>query len=164
MESFTFFWRQTERFGAFSQWFRSKFVIDGIEYNCAEQYMMAQKAQLFGDDERLKLIMLSEDPREQKALGKQVKGFDETKWNACAKSVVYRGNHAKFTQNPDLKEVLLGTMGTTLVEASRYDQIWGIGLEETDARAQKRDQWRGTNWLGEVLTQLREDLLNEEVG
>ena len=27
-----------------SQWYRTKFQVDGIHYNCAEQYMMHQKA------------------------------------------------------------------------------------------------------------------------
>ena len=40
-EKFTFF------FGAespFSQWHPAVFTLDGVEYNCAEQYMMSQKA------------------------------------------------------------------------------------------------------------------------
>ena len=40
-EKFTFF------FGAespFSQWHPAVFTVDGVEYNCAEQYMMSQKA------------------------------------------------------------------------------------------------------------------------
>lgn len=40
-EKFTFF------FGAdspFSQWHPAKFEVDGVTYNCAEQYMMYQKA------------------------------------------------------------------------------------------------------------------------
>ena len=46
MEKFTFFWS-----GPFSQWHPSPFIIDGVTYNCAEQYMMAEKARhhvLFG--------------------------------------------------------------------------------------------------------------------
>lgn len=41
MEKFTFFWRSES---AFSQWYPSSFTVDGITYNCAEQYMMRQKA------------------------------------------------------------------------------------------------------------------------
>ena len=40
-ERFTFF------FGAespFSQWHRATFTVEGVKYNCAEQYMMHQKA------------------------------------------------------------------------------------------------------------------------
>lgn len=158
-EKFTFFWN-----GPFSQWHPSKFEIDGITYNCAEQYMMAQKAILFNDSESLEKIMQSDSPREQKALGRKVKNFDAKKWNEIAKSVVSKGNLAKFQQNEELREELFKTQGTTLVEASPFDKVWGIGLDEKNPLAQNRETWKGTNWLGEVLTDVREKLMvNYEV-
>jgi ribA/ribD-fused uncharacterized protein len=150
-EKFTFFWS-----GPFSQWHRCKFTVDGVEYNCAEQYMMHQKALFFGDKETAKKILETTSPKAQKALGRQVTPFDQGKWEGVARDVVLRGNLAKFKQNPDLLEKLLATKGTTLVEASPYDKIWGIGLKEDDPKAQDRATWRGKNWLGQVLTAARE--------
>ena len=153
-EKFTFFWG-----GPFSQWARSNFTIDGAKYTNAEQFMMAEKARLFGDEVALKAIMKETDPAEQKAWGKKVKNFVKDKWEAVAKDIVYKGNFAKFTQNPKLKKILLATKGTTIVEASPYDVIYGIGLSENDPNRFDRSKWRGTNWLGEVLMKLREDLI-----
>ena len=93
-----------------------------------------------------------------------VAGFNKEQWEQVARDVVYKGCYAKFTQNQDLKQALLATAGTTLVEASPEDRIWGIGLRKTDPRALNRATWRGTNWLGEILTKVREDLLNESFG
>lgn len=45
------------------------------------------------------------------------------------------------------------------MEASPYDCIWGIGMAEGDPGIEDRDNWRGANWLGEILTGLREDLI-----
>lgn len=39
------------------------------------------------------------------------------------------------------------------MEASPTDLLWGIGLSEWDELAQDK-----TNWLGEVLTKVRDDL------
>ena len=75
--------------------------------------------------------------------------------------IVSTGNHSKFTQNADLKATLFATAGTTLVEASPYDRIWGVGLAEDDLRIRDRKKWRGQNRLGEILTQLREDLMKK---
>ena len=156
-EKFTLFWD-----GPFSQWARSEFVIDGITYNCAEQYMMAEKARLFGDTEVLAKIMAAKHPSRQKELGRKVKGFDADRWNAVAKDVVRRGSRAKYGQNPSLLTELLATKGTTLVEASPFDTIWGIGLGAEDPRCLDRSTWRGTNWLGEVLDEVRDEFLAVE--
>lgn len=155
-EQFTLFWD-----GPFSQWYPSPFTIDEVSYSCAEQYMMSCKAKLFGDIDTYKQIMSTDSPREQKKLGRKVHNFDIDAWNRVAKDVVKAGNIAKFTQNPELKEILLATKGTTLVEASPYDTIWGIGLPESDPRARDRNSWQGTNWLGEVLTEVREQIQKE---
>ncbi len=150
-EKFTFFWN-----GPFSQWYPSKFKIDDVEYNCCEQWMMAEKARFFHDFESEKKIMETDSPKEQKALGRKVKGFDAEEWNKVARDIVFDGNEAKFCADENLQKVLLETRGTCLVEASPYDKVWGIGLAEDDPRALDRSQWQGTNWLGEVLDQVRE--------
>lgn len=150
-EKFTFFWS-----GVFSQWHPSPFQVKDIWYNCAEQYMMAEKARLFGDTETLRKIMNTIEPVDQKRYGREVKNFVTETWDADARYIVFNGNFAKFTQNEDIKKELLATAGTTLVEASPEDTIWGIGLRKEDPRAQNRATWKGTNWLGEVLTEIRD--------
>jgi ribA/ribD-fused uncharacterized protein len=156
MSEFTFFWD-----GPFSQWYPSFFKVDGIEYCCCEQYMMAKKALFFGDNDTHKKIMGTTSPKEQKKLGREVKNFNEGQWNKVAKDIVEEGNYAKFSQNKSLKDILLATKGTSLVEASPYDTIWGIGLREGDPLTLNRETWRGTNWLGEVLDKVRDRLINE---
>lgn len=124
--------------------------------------MMYKKAELFSDLETAKKILESTSPAKQKKLGRQVKGFDQQIWDQHCKQIVYEGNYAKFTQNPDLKEELLKTKGTILVEASPVDRIWGVGLSEEDPRILNPKEWRGRNYLGEILTKLREDLMKSE--
>lgn len=155
MHKFTFFWQQSS---PFSQWHLAKFTLAGYTYNCCEQYMMHQKALLFGDEDIAKKVMLALEPKNHKRFGRLVKGFDKEVWEANAKRIVYEANHAKFTQNAHLLKQLMKTKGTTLVEASPHDTIWGVGLSANDPRIQDPSKWLGTNWLGEVLTQLRNDL------
>ena len=143
----------------FSQWERRDFIVDGTQYNCCEQYMMASKARLFDDKEAERRIMRKTHPSDQKALGRLVRNFDAGKWNDVARDFVYEGNYAKFSQHEDFKQKLLATAGTTLVEASYKDRIWGIGRGEDDPLALSRETWLGTNWLGEVLTKVRDDLI-----
>lgn len=156
MSKYTFFFTEA---APFSQWYACEFVAEGLRFNCAEQYMMWGKARLFGDEEVAKEIMEAKHPREHKALGRKVKGYDEQKWREHRERIVKDGNRAKFTQNAELLALLEGTVGTELVEASPYDKIWGIGLAESDPRAHDPAKWKGQNLLGKVLTELREELL-----
>ena len=152
-EQFEFFWS-----GPFSQWYPSVFIIGQFQYSCAEQYMMAEKARLFGDKIMEEAIMDTADPAAQKQYGRQVANFDDKTWKAHARDIVKQGSMAKYSQNPHLLKTLLATGTKTIVEASPEDRVWGIGLRKTDPRAQRRETWRGTNWLGQVLTEVRDEL------
>ncbi len=154
-EQFTLFYRKSS---PFSQFYPALFEVDGITYNCAEQYMMHQKALLFNDYESAEKIMNSHEPVIHKRVGRNVKNFNADIWNTVCEEIVKRGNKAKFSQNPDLKMALLETSGTTLVEASPYDRKWGIGLSINNPKAYKREKWNGENLLGKILTEVREEL------
>ena len=64
-----------------SQWYPCQFEVDGVTYTSAEQYMMAEKARLFGDEEIRTEILSISDPRTCKALGRKVKNFDKAVWD-----------------------------------------------------------------------------------
>ncbi len=143
----------------FSQHHPSRFKIDGREFNCAEQYMMYKKAELFEDETMKKKILESKNPMEQKKLGRQVHNFDETVWNAHSVNIVRDASVAKFQQNPHLLKALIATSPKTLVEASSTDCIWGIGMSESNPKAHDKKLWRGENKLGYILTQVRDELM-----
>jgi len=162
-QEFVFFWghRETNKISSYclSQWYKVPFEVDGVHYSCAEQYMMAGKARVFGDQETLDKILEADDPKTIKALGRQVRNFDPTIWGRNNFETVVTGNLAKFGQNEELKEYLLGTGDAILVEASPYDKIWGIGMRAGEA-ARDIDNWKGKNLLGFALMQVR-DILRE---
>lgn len=154
-DRFVLFWQPPS---PFSQWTYSSFVVDDVPYTHAEQFMMAEKARLFGDVATREEILRAASPRAQKALGRQVRGFSNGPWLAARSAIVVRGNLAKFSQDPALREALLETGDRTLAEASPLDTIWGIGLQADDPRALDPAQWRGQNLLGEALMEVRHRL------
>jgi len=155
-DKFYFFWS-----GPLSQWAIRPMTVDDVAYNCCEQYMMAGKAKLFGDDFILSRLMAEHDPKKQKSLGRLVMNFDKEKWESVARKIVCAGNYAKFTQHGDLLEELRATGDRIIVEASPHDKIWGIGLKASDSRAKDQSKWPGKNWLGECLMRVRDRLLEE---
>lgn len=140
----------------FSQWYDCRFTVDGVEYSTAEQYMMSQKALLFGDNKIYSEIMNAGHPNEYKSLGRKISGFDEKVWNANKTDIVIKGNTAKFSQNQELKYFLLNTNNRILVEASPYDKIWGIGMKSDDTRCENPVLWNGENLLGFCLMEVRD--------
>lgn len=152
-ENYVFFWD-----GIYSQWHQAPMEIDGVKYNCCEQYMMHQKALHFSDYEIAEKVMQTRSPRDQKQLGRQVKGFNKAMWDSACVSIVYKGNLAKFSQNEDLKRELLATGDRILVEASPYDAIWGIGLGENEPGVEDPINWKGLNLLGWSITMVKKQL------
>ena len=142
----------------FSQWYDCYFEVDGIQYHTTEQYMMAGKARLFGDEEVCAQIMAATTPFDYKRLGRKISGFDEAVWNAHKYDIVVAGNMGKFGMNPDLRAFLLSTGDAILAEASPYDNIWGIGMDRETALKCTVAQWQGENLLGCALMDVRDRL------
>ena len=146
-----------------SQMYECSFSPDGfMYYNSMEQYMHAQKADLFGDKETFKKIMNAESPEECKRLGRQVRGFSQEIWDQNKYNIIVEGNLAKFSDNPKLKEYLLSTGDAILAEASPSDKIWGIGMSKDAAAGKTEEQWQGQNLLGKALMEVRARLSGKE--
>ncbi len=94
--------------------------------------MMAEKARLFGDSAAVDAILAASDPKAAKALGRKVKNFDGQLWADRCREIVTRGNIEKFRQHEPLRDFLLASSSSVIVEASPYDRIWGIGLRHSD--------------------------------
>ncbi|MFI0367791.1 NADAR family protein [Actinomadura sp. 1N219] len=156
---FLFFWgHSTPGPGYLSQWWPSPFTVDGTVYATAEHYMMAEKARLFGDEKSADAIVAASHPRRAKDLGRRVRDFDEQIWQDNRFAIVAKGNEAKFAQNNELLDYLLGTRNRILVEASPRDRVWGIGMAADDPNAENPSAWKGQNLLGFALMTARDSL------
>ena len=141
-----------------SQWYPAGFELDGHLYKNTEQYMMAQKAKLFDDHDIFSKILLTGNPKEIKALGRLVRHYQDDTWLKHRFAIVVKGNLAKFSQNKNLGQFLLNTGDQVLVEASPFDKIWGIGVDEHDQTVDKPVLWKGLNLLGFALMEVRKQL------
>ena len=90
-----------------------------------------------------------------------MKNFDDEIWKANARRIVEEGVYLKFTQNRSLKRQLLSTKDLTLVEAAPRDRVWGIGVSAKKALTVPTTDW-GSNWLGEVVMNVRSRIREEE--
>lgn len=146
---------------ALSNWYPCRFTYHDVTFNCTEQFVTYAKAMLFDDLDIASKIMASSFPREQKRLGRAVRGFDAGRWEGCRESIMFMGCREKFRQSADLARALRETGATLLVEASPYDRIWGVGLSEADPRLCDSSSWQGLNLLGKTLMRVRDALLRD---
>lgn len=144
--------------GCLCQWWDSPFEVDGIRYQTAEHYMMAEKARLFGDHAMAAKIAQSKDPSDAQYLGRKVQGYDDSVWVAARFDIVVQGNYYKFLQHPELRDYLLATGNSILVSANPTDSVWSIGYDEDHPYVSQPERWRGANLLGFALMQVRAQL------
>lgn len=189
-KGFTFFF---SLHSPFSNFHPAKFTFRDIEFTSSEQFMMYSKAKMFGNHDIAQEILdinnkplvakfrsgevsrtdivsdkelsrqWNEIQKEVKAFGRKVKNYDDKVWSEKRFNVVAVAAREKFSQNEDIKEILLNTGNTYMIEASPYDKIWGIGLSEYDAKRTDPARWPGMNILGKVLDMVKEGFFAEIV-
>lgn len=159
-----FFWGEWP-----SNWFKCHFTVEHngkeLEFFNSEQYFMWVKAITFGDKETAeKILKKGKNPKVAKALGREVKNYDDKVWNEKRYQVMVEANMFKYSQSEELKELLLNIEldGKHFCEASPKDCIWGVGLSENDPLIDDEKNWLGTNLLGKTLDEVRERLLKEK--
>ena len=152
---YALFWQ-----GIFSNFYPCKIKDGDNEFLSSEQMFMYGKAILFKDNKIAKKILESKTPKEAKALGRQVRGFDSDIWDKFKEQIMLYAVTEKFKQNKDLHDEIISDKwnGLQFVEASPFDNIWGIGVSIEDALKVGEDKW-GQNLLGHTLDKVRADLI-----
>ena len=161
MRKIVCFHNPDEENGYLSNWYMSEFNFNGIKYSSMEQYMMHQKAKLFGDEIMASKILKEHDVAKVKRMGREVKGFDNKIWDANKINIITAGLIEKFSQNSELREKLLGTGDALLAEMAVRDKIWATGVSLKSSNKYKPETWTGQNLLGKCLMSARETIRNE---
>lgn len=143
---------------------------------CVNQELHYHKAIIFQDHETAQQIRNEQhDAGKIKQLGRMVKGYDDAKWCAVRYDVCRKALYSKFSQNQDLKRILLETGDKIIVEAAK-DKVWGIGVvefsssdgivgaknKETGGWDKEPKEWMGENLLGRCLMDVRKMCQLEE--
>lgn len=147
------------RHSPLSNFFPSKFKKDGIMFTSSEQHFQYMKALYCDELDIARQILQTDDPATCKTLGHSMSIPDLQVWQDEARETMYSGCFEKFRQNPKLKDFLMSTRDTVILEASA-DTFWGIGLRITDENVFKPECWNGSNHLGKILRKIRDTFLS----
>lgn len=131
---------------------------DGHKFPTSEHVFMYIKAKLFGDLETAEKILNTDNPKEAKDLGRQVKGFNEQTWDARREGAMYDALMARARDDEKFRKAIVKYVAADplikFVEASPFDTIWGIGMSEDDPDIKDEKKWKGKNLLGKTMTRV----------
>lgn len=119
---------------------------------CFPSVENAYQAAKWPERERARFVNISAG--ESKKLGRQAPKFNGIKWNKKKNDIMAELVRQKFTNNHVLKQKLLLTDGFVLEERNSWlDTYWGVN-----------EQGNGLNVLGEILMNVRNNLIQLEKG
>jgi N-glycosidase YbiA len=138
------FYSTKDEYGCFSNFAAFPFKLKGKMWKTTEHYFQAQK---FADTEHEEELRLVASPMVVARMGRSRQRPLRKDWEVAKDQIMLEALRAKFSQNEELKTILLGTNDAILVEHTRNDKYWGDGGDGS-----------GKNMLGILLMQIREEL------
>jgi ribA/ribD-fused uncharacterized protein len=142
------FYRVEEPYGEFSNFAAFPIVLKGRKWPTTEHYFQAQK---FPGTEHEESIRRLKSPMIAARAGRDRKKPLRQDWELVKDAIMTEAVRAKFTQHPWLRDLLLSTGETHLIEHTRNDRYWGDGGDGT-----------GKNKLGLILMEIRAELRRAE--
>jgi ribA/ribD-fused uncharacterized protein len=138
------FYAAGDAYGCFSNFSPHVVSIDGKRWPTSEHYFQAQK---FVGTRYEELVRSARGPGEAAKLGRRRAWPLRRDWESVKERIMFDALRAKFSQHADIREVLLGTGDSLLVEHTERDSYWADGGDG-----------RGRNRLGVLLMALRKEL------
>jgi ribA/ribD-fused uncharacterized protein len=141
----------------FSNFYQHNITVEGKDFNCTEQYYQYKWAKYAEDESIAKQILSTPDPAVMKALARKVKTHKTKDWLLnSARAIMQRGLMEKFGKDEKLKAMLQEAGTMTIAECNKYDTTWAIGLDIRDHCLNDVTEWKGKNWMGELLMEVRD--------
>jgi ribA/ribD-fused uncharacterized protein len=143
------FYRASERpYGVFSNLFRREMEFDGEHYPTAEHAYQAGKP---ASPKVRAWLLAAPSPSLLAMAAHGLYSWDIAPgWSAGRRDRMRRVVAAKFVQHPDLAAALLSTGDARIVETATVDNEVNRRWGEVNGR--------GTNWLGIILMEVREEI------
>lgn len=136
------FYEKEDAYGEFSNFSDYPFSLDNKYWRTSEHYYQANKF------EKNSEIYIAIQQAKTATLAKKI-AYSHTvdkKWESKKIPFMYNALYEKFTQNSDLKRLILSTKEAYIIEEAKDDMYWGSGKDGN-----------GKNILGRLLMFLRDE-------
>ena len=138
------FYSKCPEYSWLSNFYNSKFTLDGLRWSSVEHFYQAQK---FLGTDTFEQIRISATPLKARKTGQNRSLTPRPDWHAVKEEVMRRAIYAKFDRNKQLKLRLLATGEEELIHYSAKDLFWG-----------RNKEGEGDNRLGKIIMEFRKNL------
>ncbi len=142
-----YFYKVWEPYGCFSNFSPHGINIQGIYWDTVEHYYQAQKYVGSPSQQIIPSIHSAGSPEEAAALGRDCNLTLRHNWDAIKTKIMREAVFQKFLTHLDIRQILLDTGNSLIVENSAVDYFWGCGADKS-----------GQNHLGNILMSVREEI------
>jgi ribA/ribD-fused uncharacterized protein len=139
-----YFYSTRGEYGAFTNFARHGFELDGKYWPTSEHYFQAQK---FAGTDYAEQIRTAKTPKQAATLGRSRTQPLRPDWEQVKEEVMRHALLAKFQSTDALRDLLMSTGDQEIIEDSPTDYYWGCGKTRT-----------GKNRLGVILMEVRATL------
>jgi N-glycosidase YbiA len=136
-----YFYGTRGEYGAFSNFSRHGFTLDGLYWATSEHYFQAQK---FAGTEHELLIQQAKTPKLAATMGRDRARPLRPDWEQVKDDVMRHAVLRKFETHATIRALLLATGDAEIVENAPSDYYWGCGADGS-----------GQNRLGTILMAVR---------
>ena len=135
-----------QEYAYLSNFYDSPFILNDVQFSTVEHFFQANKAINKKD---FFYVLKSETPAIAKKRGKEIN--IDPNWDLIKNQIMYTGVYNKFVQYNKLRDMLICTMDSELIEGNYWnDKYWGFCLKTN----------QGQNYLGKILMYVRKILYN----
>ncbi|HEY7835057.1 MAG TPA: NADAR family protein [Ktedonobacterales bacterium] len=131
------------QYGAFSNFARYAFSVDGVRWQTSEHYFQAHKFAKT-DPAHFEAIHRALTPKIAATLGRDRAHSLRADWERVKDDVMREALRHKFAAHAELRALLLATGDESIIESAPHDAYWGWGADQ-----------QGKNMLGVLLMELR---------
>jgi N-glycosidase YbiA len=143
-----YFYKVDAPYGCFSNFSPHSINLGEAKWATVEHYYQAHKFKATNFEYLMAEIQAAPTPELAAKIGRNPKHQPHPDWDLRKCELMYRGIWQKFSQHLDIQQILIDTLDAEIIEDSPVDYFWGCGIDRT-----------GTNHLGQILMQVRSDLV-----
>ena len=157
-ENILIFKTPEDEWGEFCNQYPAPFTYMGTRFETVEQFLYYMKA-VFGRSKATaeKILACGGDSAALIKASKKQRVLESNSWDAVRQQIMRLGMRQKFLQNPELRNKLLGTGYSLLVEIPK-EGLLGRIFPGNEDWVRDPGKWKGRNQTGKALMQVRTDL------